>query len=268
MKSEILKIQDFKKRKLARKPLSMVTCYDYTFAQILNETSIDSLLVGDSAAMTMHGHSTTLPISLDLMAAHTLSVSRGAPNKFIIGDLPFLSYRKDLKTNVEAAEILMKAGAHAVKLEGARGNLELIEHLTESGVPVMGHLGLTPQSVNILGGFRVQARDQSSQKLLLEQARQLEDAGAFALVLECVPEFIAEEVTKSLNIPTIGIGAGASTDGQVLVLQDLLGMNPNFKPKFVRQYWNGFKELGSVLNQFHQDVQLRTFPNQDEVYKE
>lgn len=268
MKNQMMKIQDFKSRKQNGKPISMITCYDFSFAQIVNQTLIDTILVGDSAAMTMHGFSSTLPISTETLALHTASVVRGAPQKFIVADMPFLSFRKDLRSGVEAAELLMKAGAQAIKLEGAKGNLELVQHLVESGVPVMGHLGLTPQSVHMLGGFKVQARDTASQKLLLEQAKQLEDAGCFSLVLECVPESIAAEVTRSLEIPTIGIGAGAGTDGQVLVLQDLLGMNQSFQPKFVRKYWNGFEELSRIFNQFHNDVSEKQFPNQNEVYKE
>lgn len=264
----LLKIHDFKARKTQRVPISMITCYDFSFAQILNQTNIDCLLVGDSAAMTMHGYSSTLPISLEWMAAHIQSVVRGAPQKFVVGDLPFLSFRKDLKTNMDSVEALMKAGAHAVKLEGAAGNLDLIKHLVESGVPVMGHLGLTPQSVHMLGGFRVQAKDQKSKDLLLEQSKRLEDAGCFSLVLECVPQGIAKKVSQELQIPTIGIGAGPDVDGQVLVLQDLLGMNPQFKPKFVRKYWDGFSNLSQIFNQFDRDVKAREFPNTEELYKD
>jgi 3-methyl-2-oxobutanoate hydroxymethyltransferase len=263
-----LRVQDFRLNKKKKIPISMITCYDYSFAQILNQTNIDCLLVGDSAAMTMHGYSSTLPISLDWMAAHTQAVRRGAPDKFLIGDLPFLSFRKDLKTNMDAVEALMKAGAHAVKIEGAAGNIELIKHIVESGVPVMGHLGLTPQSLHMLGGFRVQARDQKSKEVLLEQASRLENAGCFSLVLECVPESIAKKVSELLDIPAIGIGAGSHVDGQVLVLQDLLGMNPHFKPKFVRAYWNGFSALSEIFNQFDSDIKNRQFPGPDELYKD
>ena len=263
-----LRIQDFNVRKKQKVPISMMTCYDFSFAQILNQTNIDCLLVGDSAAMTMHGHASTLPISIEWMAVHTQAVSRGAPDKFIVGDLPFLSFRKDVRSNMDAVEALMKAGAHAIKLEGALGNISLVKHIVESGIPVMGHLGLTPQSLHMLGGFRVQAKDPKSQELLLNQALQLEDAGCFALVLECVPNGIAKKVSEQLHIPTIGIGAGLHVDGQVLVLQDLLGMSPKFKPKFVRNYWNGFSSLSEIFNQFDSDVKKRQFPGPDEIYKD
>ncbi len=193
----------------------MITCYDYSFARIAAESNIDCLLVGDSLSMTMHGHKTTLNASVNMMALHTAAVVRGAADKLVIGDLPFMSYRKSLTANMTGVEKIMKAGAHAVKLEGASGNLELVRHMVDSGVPVMGHLGLTPQSVNQLGGFKVQGRDEKAQKRIMEQALRLQDAGAFSIVLECVPSKLAQEITKALEIPTIGIGAGPDCDGQV-----------------------------------------------------
>lgn len=259
-------ILDFKKMKQAKQAISMLTCYDFTMAQILNETAIDCLLVGDSAAMTMHGHSTTVPATMEMMIAHVAAVVRGAPNKFIVGDLPFLSYRKDLADGVENVALLMQAGAHAIKLEGVSGNLELIRHLVESGVPVMGHIGLTPQSINQLGGFRLQAKTDDDKKLLLESAKQLEEAGCFAVVLECVPSDIAREVSQALDIPTIGIGAGAGTDGQVLVLQDMLGLNPQFKAKFVRHFMSGFSLIKESVTNYVTAVQDGTFPNNAESY--
>lgn len=261
-----MNVLDFIKMKQDSKKISMVTCYDYWSAQLINDTDIDVILVGDSLAMVMHGHSTTLPVSVDIMALHTESVAKGAPKKFIVGDLPFLSYRKSLDENMNAIEKLMKAGANSVKLEGAEGNLDLIKHIVDSGVPVMGHLGLTPQSIHQLGGFTVQGKEDGALELITEQALALQKAGCFAVVFECIPQNIAEKVTQELSIPTIGIGAGKNTDGQVLVLQDLLGMNKNFKPKFLRHYMNGYEQLTNALNHFNSDVKTGEFPNEKESY--
>lgn len=184
----------------------------------------------------------------------------------VIGDLPFMAYRKSLSDNMTCVEQIMKAGAQAVKLEGAAGNIELVRHLVDSGVPVMGHLGLTPQSVNQLGGFKVQGRNEKAQEKIKQQALQLQEAGAFSVVLECVPAHLAQEITKALEIPTIGIGAGVECDGQVLVLQDMLGMNNEFAPKFLRKYFNGFDELKKAFNKYHSDVVHKEFPGDKESY--
>lgn len=259
-------IEFMNKKKLGSK-ISMLTCYDYTMAVLLNSTNVDTLLVGDSLAMVMHGHTSTLNASIGMMALHTAAVARGAPKKLIIGDLPFLSYRKSLNANMSAIEKLMKAGAHAVKLEGADGNLNLIRHVVQSGVPVMGHLGLTPQSIHMLGGYKVQGRDQAARHTLLAQAKALQEAGCFGLVLECVPTDLAAEITQSLEIPTIGIGAGNSTDGQVLVLQDMLGMNPGFKPKFLREFADLKKSIAEAANAFHHATVQGAFPKTEESYQ-
>lgn len=261
-----MSLLDFQLKKQKGEKISMLTCYDYSFARILNESPVDALLVGDSAAMVMHGHATTLPIEVSTLALHTAAVVRGAPKKFVIADLPFLSYRKDLNSNVEAAGALMKAGAQAVKLEGAEGNLDLVHHLVQSGVPVMGHLGLTPQSIHQLGGFRVQGREERAAELMEEHAHSLEKAGCFSLVLECVPSELAAKISRSLGIPVIGIGAGAQVDGQVLVLQDMLGMNPDFKPKFLRRFDNAFENMQKVFQEFHTSVVSGDFPNDKESY--
>lgn len=260
-------ILEFQEAKKESRKISMITCYDYTFARLVAESNIDCILVGDSLAMTMHGHKTTLNANVNLMALHTAAVVRGAPEKFIIGDLPFMSYRKNLSNNMTAAEKIMKAGAHAVKLEGVEGNLKLITHLVQSGVPVMGHIGLTPQSVHQLGGFKVQGRNEKAQKKLQEQALALQDAGAFSVVLECVPSSIAQVITSSLEIPTIGIGAGVDCDGQVLVLQDMLGMNKDFQPKFVKKYLQGFDLITEAFNHFHGEVIHGDFPTAKESYQ-
>lgn len=259
-------VLDFQEKKNAGQKISMLTCYDYTFARIAAASHIDCLLVGDSLAMTMHGHKTTLDVSVALMTLHTKAVLAGAGDKFVISDLPFLSYRKDLTANVSAAEEVMKAGAHALKLEGADGNLELVRHLVDSGIPVMGHLGLTPQSIHQLGGFKVQGRTEQAQQKIKEQALKLQEAGCFSLVLECVPAKLAQAITASLDIPTIGIGAGPDCDGQVLVLQDMLGLNQGFKPKFLKTYFNGFETIQNVFDQYHQEVANGIFPSEKESY--
>lgn len=261
-----MNILEFQDRKTKGQKISMLTCYDYSFAKIANDSEIDSLLVGDSLAMVMHGYPTTLNASVEMMALHTAAVAKGAPKKLIVADLPFMSYRKSLGENMTAIEQIMKAGAQAVKLEGAAGNLDLIRHCVDSGVPVMGHLGLTPQSVHQLGGFKVQGRNEKAQALIKEQARQMQEAGAFSVVLECVPSFLAREITQELAIPTIGIGAGPDCDGQVLVLQDMLGMNNDFAPKFLRKYLNACEDIKKAFNQYHSDVVHKNFPNEKESY--
>jgi 3-methyl-2-oxobutanoate hydroxymethyltransferase len=258
--TSLLNIQDFYQKKAAGQKISMLTCYDYTLACILEQTSIDCLLVGDSAAMTMHGFKDTLSATLEMMRYHVSAVSRGAHSKFIIGDLPFLSYRKSLSKNMSAAQILMQAGAHAVKLEGMSGNREFIQHLTESGVPVMGHLGLTPQSIHSLGGYKIQGKTAQGALRLKEEAQALQEAGCFAVVLECIPRLLSKEITDLLSIPTIGIGAGPDVSGQVLVLQDLLGMNPNFQAKFVKPYLQGFQLIKEAVNHYDGEVKKSEFP--------
>lgn len=262
-----MNILNFKSKKNSGEKISFVTCYDYSSARILNASNVDAILVGDSLAMTMYGEKSTLPATVELMAQHIAAVSRGAPDKFIVGDLPFLSYRMSLGENMAAVATVMRAGAHAVKLEGVSGNEHLIQHIVESGVPVMGHLGLTPQSVHQMGGYRVQGREETQAGLIAEQAQDLEDLGCFSLVLECVPHSLARKISESLIIPTIGIGAGPDTDGQVLVWQDMLGLNSDFKPKFVRQYLDGQKLILTALNQYADDVRKQKFPSPDESYE-
>jgi len=262
----MITICDFKKKKTAAEKITMVTCYDYTSALILDKSGIDCLLVGDSLAMTMHGFRDTISATAELMALHTAAVSRGAKDKFIVGDLPFLSYRSALNENIAAVRALMQAGAHAVKLEGASGNAEFIAHLVHSGVPVMGHLGLTPQFINQMGGYKVQGKTDESARRILEEALALEMAGCFALVLECVPAAVAKAITKKLKIPTIGIGAGADTDGQVLVFQDLLGLNTEFKPKFVKRFLNGAELFGQALDAYAAAVKTGEFPGHEHRY--
>jgi 3-methyl-2-oxobutanoate hydroxymethyltransferase len=257
---------DFYRKKQSGEKISMITCYDYTSARILAGTSVDCLLVGDSAAMTMHGYKDTLLATLPMMCLHTKAVARGAGDKFIISDLPFLSYRKSLSKNVSAAEGLIQAGAQAVKLESAAGNIKLIKHLVESGIPVMGHLGLTLQLMHVLGGFKAQGKTQESAIRIKEDAQLLQEAGCFALVLECIPSRLAQDISQSLAIPTIGIGAGPYTDGQVLVFQDLLGLNIDFKPKFVKIFLNGHEQIKNGVEEYVEAVKIGGFPRDEHCY--
>ena len=263
-----MNILDFQALKSRQEKIVMLTCYDYTSARIVQESDVDIILVGDSAAMVMHGYGTTIPADINMMCAHIESVSRGAKDKFIVGDMPFLSFRQALTDNMRAVASVMKAGAHAVKLEGIEGNVETIEHIVKSGVPVMGHLGLTPQSVNQLGGYRVQGRGEEAANRLLMEARACEQAGCFAVVLECVPDELAADITGALNIPTIGIGAGPHTDGQVLVMQDLLGLSSDFKPRFVRKYLDGKRLWQDAFNAYASDVKNGSFPAAGESFEQ
>ncbi|HVE43842.1 MAG TPA: 3-methyl-2-oxobutanoate hydroxymethyltransferase [Gammaproteobacteria bacterium] len=261
-----MNIVDFYRIKNSSKKVTVVTCYDYTSARLLSQTSVDVLLVGDSAAMTMHGYKDTISATIDMMALHTQAVARGAGEKYIVADLPFLSYRKSLSKNIAAVQTLMQAGAHAVKLESALGNLKLVSHLAQSGIPVMGHLGLTPQFVHALGGYQAQGKTEASAKKLKEDALLLQEAGCFSIVLECIPAQLAKEITESLFIPTIGIGAGPDTDGQVLVFQDLLGLNIDFTPKFVKVFVNGFDNLKAGVDAYVEAVQSGAFPRDEHCY--
>ncbi len=259
--------RDFLNAKAEERKLSMVTCYDYTFARVLAGTPIDGLLVGDSASMVMHGHSSTLSATIELMRLHTEAVVRGAGEKFVVSDLPFLSYRKGVAAALDAAQILMAAGAQALKLEGVDGHEDVIERLTGSGIPVMGHLGLLPQSVNAYGGYRVQGRGDSAAKDMLRQACALEAAGVFAVVLECIPAELAREITAAVSVPTIGIGAGAGCDGQILVLQDLLGLNLDFRPKFARRFCEGAGCVADAIARYDAAVKSGAFPAPGESYE-
>ncbi len=261
-----MKIDQFRTMKRSGNKISMVTCYDYWSAKIIANSEIDCILVGDSLAMVMHGHATPIPATLDVMALHTQAVAKGAGEKFIIVDMPFLAHRKGLKQAMAAVQQLVQAGAHAIKIEGIVGNEKLIKHIVASGIPVMGHLGLTAQSIHQLGGFRVQGKEENAANLLLQHTKLFADAGCFAVVLECIPAELAAAITEQVAIPTIGIGAGSQVDGQVLVLQDLLGMDAEFKPKFLKQYLNGFEMVRGALNSFNQEVKARSFPLKEHCY--
>lgn len=260
-------ILDFQAYKNKNQKITMVTCYDYTFAKILNSSDVDTLLVGDSVSQVIHGYPTTLHATVSMMELHTAAVAKGAPNKFIVADMPFLSTRKGSKHAVEAAGILMKAGAQAVKIEGAKGHEQMIRHLVDSGIPVMGHLGLTPQSIHQLGGPKIQGRDETGADNILNDALALEKAGCFSLVLECIPTVLSEKVTYALHIPTIGIGASAHTSGQVLVLHDMLGLNKDFSPKFLKKYSNSSDQTLTAINSYVADVRAGTFPTKEHSYE-
>ena len=259
-------ILDFAKARQEGRKIVMLTAYDFWSARLLNQSPVDCLLVGDSASMVMHGHPDTLGATTELMTLHTRAVRLGAPDRFIVADMPFLTFRGSLDRAIDCVHSLMQAGAQAVKLEGAAGVTDLVSHLVESGVPVMGHLGLTPQSLHQLGGFRVQARSQEAADLLVEQSLALQKAGCFALVLECVPDAVAARVTQALDIPTIGIGAGLGVDGQVLVLQDMLGAQPQFRPRFVRHYADLAGIIQGAVERFAEEVRNGSFPGPQESY--
>ncbi len=258
-------ILDFARARREGRPIVMVTAYDAPMARIVAASEADAILVGDSVAMVVHGLPSTLHATLDLMVLHTAAVRRGAPEAVVIADLPFLAARRGCAAAVDAAGELLRAGATAVKLEGLAGHEDVVAHLVGSGIPVMGHLGLTPQSVHLLGGYRLQGRSAAEAARLLDEARRLEEAGAFAIVLECIPAALAAEVTAARGIATIGIGAGGGTSGQILVLPDLLGLTPELRPRFARQYHDGRAAALAAINAFARDVRAARFPAPAEV---
>lgn len=258
-------ILDFSRAKREQHPIVMIAAYDALMARLIAESQADAILVGDSVAMVVHGFPSTVHATLDMMCTHVAAVRRGAPEILVVADLPFLSVRRGLKAATEAAGALMQAGATAVKLEGLAGHSDVVAHLVESGIPVMGHLGLTPQSVHQFGGYRFQGRDAAGAERLRQDARQLEELGAFSFVLECVPAAIAATITEERAIPSIGIGAGPGTAGQVLVLSDLLGLDARFQPRFARRYLEAHELVRDAINQFASDVRTAAFPARAEV---
>ena len=247
--------------------ISMLTAYDYTFAKLLDSAGIDVLLVGDSASNVMAGHETTLPITLDQMIYHASSVVRGVNRALIVVDLPFGTYQSDPKKALRSAIRIMKeSGAHAIKLEGGKEEAESIKRIVNAGIPVTGHLGLTPQSIHQLGSFALRAKEEAEAQKLKEDAKLLEQLGCFAIVLEKIPATLAEEVAKSVHIPIIGIGAGSAVDGQVLVMQDMLGMSNEFQPRFLRKYANLQEVITNAVLHYIEDVKSVDFPNEKEQY--
>ncbi len=259
-------VESFLSYKEDSKKITIVTCYDFWSAQIIDNSNVDAVLIGDSTAMVMHGYETTINADIDMMILHTAAVSKGIKQKFIISDLPFLSHLKGRNQLVESVDKIFKAGANAIKIEGAENTLNDIEYLVKSGIPVMGHLGMTPQSVHQFGGFKLQGNNENKANHIIEDAKKLQDAGCFSIVLEMIPSELSKIITQNLNIPTIGIGAGKYTSGQVLVLQDLLGVNKDFNPKFLRKYLDGYKLIKDALNDYDKDVKMKNFPSTEESY--
>ena len=247
--------------------ISMLTSYDYTLAKIVDDAGIDVILVGDSASNVVAGHETTLPITLDNMIYHASSVVRAVKRSLVVVDLPFGSYQGDSQRALESSIRIMKeSGAHAVKLEGGSEIIESIERILTAGIPVMGHLGLTPQSIYKFGTYTVRAKENAEAKKLVEDAKLLEKTGCFSIVLEKIPAKLAKKVTRSVKIPIIGIGAGPDVDGQVLVLHDMLGMTHEFNPRFLRRYLNLYKDINNAVESYVKDVKSGNFPNKEEQY--
>lgn len=267
-KSSRKTILDIKKMKSTGEKIAMLTAYDYSLASIIDLCGIDLILVGDSLGMVVLGYETTLPVTMEEMIHHTKAVSRGAPNSLIIGDMPFISYQiSPEKALANAGRFLQEAGAQAVKLEGGRESAQAVQKITAAGIPVMAHIGLTPQSIHQIGGFKVQGKKEGAAAKLMEDAKILEDAGAFAVVLELVPEKLAEEITQSISIPTIGIGAGVHCDGQVLVINDMLGLFDRFTPKHVKKFVNLNPKIKKAVKKYILEVKSRSFPDNEHSFK-
>lgn len=248
--------------------ITMLTAYDYSTAKLMDETGVNAILVGDSLGMVMLGYEDTLSVTMEDMIHHTAAVARGAENALVVGDMPFMSYQTSVYDAVVNAGRLMKEGrCHAVKLEGGAAVCPQIKAITEASVPVMAHIGLIPQSVNAFGGFKVQGKSEEDARRLIEEAKAVEKAGAFAVVLECVPAKLAALITESISIPTIGIGAGASCDGQVLVYQDILALFSDFKPKFVKHFANAGEVMRQGFAEYIREVKAGTFPAEEHTFK-
>ncbi len=261
MSSQKVLISDLQQKKKNKHAITMLTAYDYPSATLVDEAGLDIILVGDSVAMTVLGHPDTVSITVDEMVHHCKAVARGAKRAFLIGDMPFLSYQIDAKESIRnAGRFIKEARMDAVKLEGGREVIESVRAIIDAGIPVMGHLGLTPQTATKLGGYKVQGKTEKSAKRMLEDAVALQQAGCFALVLESVPSKLAEAITDVFNIPTIGIGAGPSCDGQVLVFHDILGLFDQFTPKFVKQYANLREPVLKAIRTYRQEVESGAFP--------
>ena len=260
-------VQTLQAMKAKGEKITMLTAYDYTMAKIIDGAGIDIILVGDSAANVMAGYETTLPMTLEAMIYHASAVVRACSRALVVADLPFGTYQSDPQRALDSAIRMMKeSGAQAVKLEGGREIGEGIRRILDAGIPVIGHLGLTPQSINKLGGYGLRAKEQAEAQKLKEDAHYLQELGCSAIVLEKIPAALAKEVTQSLSVPTIGIGAGHEVDGQVLVSQDFFGMFVDYKPKFVRQYLNLHELMTRAVSQYITDVKAQTFPNESEQY--
>lgn len=253
--------------KFDNEKITMLTAYDFSIAKMVDAGGVDAVLVGDSASNVMAGHETTLPITLDQMIYHAQSVVRGVSRALVIVDLPFGTYQSDPQKALDSAVRIMKeSGAHAIKLEGGAEVAESIKRIVNAGIPVIGHLGLTPQSIYQFGTYKVRAKEEAEAQKLISDAKLLEELGCFSVVLEKIPASLAKQVTESISIPTIGIGAGPDCDGQVLVFHDMVGMNKGFSPKFLRRYLDLFDEVADAVGQYVKDVKSQDFPNQQESY--
>ena len=258
----------FKKAKEEKQKITMLTAYDYSFAKLMDEAGINSILVGDSVGMVCLGYEDTLPVTMEDMIHHTKAVARGAKNALVVADMPFMSYQTSVyDAVVNAGRLIKEGGAQAVKLEGGFEVTEQIKAIVDASIPVVAHIGLTPQSVNAFGGFKVQGKSEAAAQKLLDEARAVEKAGAFAVVMECVPAKLAAKITEELSIPTIGIGAGAGCDGQVLVYQDMLGLFSDFTPKFVKQFANVGEIVKGAFEGYIREVQEGTFTAQEHTFK-
>ena len=267
--SEIKKIttETLRKMKFDKEKITMLTAYDFTTAKMVDAGGVETILVGDSAANVMAGHETTLPITLDQMIYHTQCVVRGVERALVVADLPFGTYQSNPEKALESAVRMMKeGGAHAVKMEGGKEIEDSIKKIVNAGIPVMGHLGLTPQSIYQFGTYKVRAKEEDEAKKLIEDAQLLENLGCFAVVLEKIPSSLAKKVSESIAIPTIGIGAGTHCDGQVLVYHDMVGMNQGFSPKFLRRYLDLYAEITGAISNYVNDVKTLNFPNDKESY--
>ena len=265
MKNTVVTFQEAKEK---GEKLSMLTAYDYSTAKLVDEAGINSILVGDSLGMTMLGYENTLSVTMEDMIHHTAAVTRGAKNALVVADMPFMSYQTSVyDAVVNAGRLIKEGGAQAVKLEGGKEFCEHIRAIVNASIPVVAHLGLTPQSINAFGGFKVQGKGQAQAQKLLDEAKAVQEAGAFAVVLECVPEKLATHITKTLAIPTIGIGAGAGCDGQVLVYQDMLGLFSDFKPKFVKCFGNIGEAMKEAFQNYDNEVKAGTFPAAEHTFK-
>jgi len=261
-------INDFLEKKKEGKKITMLTAYDYPFARIVDEAGIDAILVGDSLGMVVQGLENTLPVTMDEMIYHTKMVTRAVKDAMVIGDMPFMSYQTGISEAVKnAGRFLKEAGASAVKIEGGAEIAEHIRALTKSDIPVMAHIGLTPQSVHRMGGYKVQGKTEGAAKKLIEEAHIVENAGAFSLLLEAIPMGLAKRITEELSIPTIGIGAGPHCDGQILVLHDVIGLFERFVPKFVKQYANVKEDTLKAIKTYREEIEKGIFPSRDQSFK-
>lgn len=257
----------FAKAKKEGRKISMLTAYDYPTAKLLDEAGIDCLLVGDSLGMVVLGYADTLQVTVDDIIHHSKAVSRGAKQALVVADMPFLSYHISVEESIRnAGRLIQEGGANAVKLEGGSNVIDKVKAIVAAQIPVMGHLGLTPQSINMFGGYKVQGKSLEQVKRLIEDAEALQQAGVFAIVLECIPEKLAKLISEKLEIPTIGIGAGKYCDGQVLVTHDMLGLYSDFKPKFVKQYAQLNSSISSACRQYISEIQLQQFPQAEHIF--